>query len=44
MAMGSGWIAAANVTNNSEIKIFDMASHEIRTITFDRQLVAMKAF
>jgi hypothetical protein len=42
--MGSGWIAAANVTTNSEIKIFDMAGHEIRTISFDRQLVAMRAF
>jgi hypothetical protein len=42
--MGSGWIAAANVSVNSEIKVFDMAGHEIRTLSFDRQLVAMRAF
>lgn len=39
--MGSGWIAVAN---DSEIKVFDMASHEIRSIAFDRQFVALRAF
>lgn len=44
IAMGSGWIAAAKVIMSSEIRLFDMIGHEIRTFSFDRQLVAMRAF
>jgi hypothetical protein len=41
VAMGSGWVAVAN---ESEIKILDLAFHEIRSIAFDRLFVAMRAF
>lgn len=41
VAMGAGWIAVAT---DSAIRIFDIASHEIRCISFDRPLVALRAF
>jgi hypothetical protein len=42
--MGAGWIAAGKFMQSSEIRVFDMIGHEIRTLSFDRPVVAMRAF
>ncbi len=42
--MGSGWVAAGRFKENSEIRVFDMIGHEIRMLSFDRPVVAMRAF
>lgn len=41
VALGAGWLAVAN---DELIKIFDMLGHEIKSISFDRQVVALKAY
>ncbi len=38
--MGAGWLA---VVNEEEIKILDLCCHEIRTIAFDREVLALRA-
>jgi hypothetical protein len=40
VALGAGWLAVAN---DAEIKVFDLCCHEIRSISFDREIVALKA-
>ena len=40
VALGSGWIAVAN---EGEIRILDMCGHEIRSIGFDREVIALRA-
>lgn len=41
LAIGTGWVAIAN---DREIKILDMSSHELRSIAFDRQILALRAY
>ena len=41
VTIGSNWVAVAS---DREIKILDMSSHELRSVAFDRQIVAMRAY
>lgn len=41
VAMGAGWIAIAT---DSCLRVLDIASHEIRAISFDRPIVVLRAY
>jgi hypothetical protein len=41
VTIGTNWVAVAS---DREIKILDMSSHELRSVAFDRQIVAMRAY